>query len=265
VPEFTTKLQQALRSAATSGEFHFMMEGLQASHIVYIYCYCITDSNHSGNVNKCRYSLTICKRLQRLDVMYSMPKYLFMKSVCLYQTTRSHSFYDLQAYTKSSCTMCVRVYTCVLIQLQAVPVGLYTEEIMARLTSLRLDSNDITGPIICHTVLPLPPLHLRTKEQANAPPVTISFSRLLVLSLKACGIHELGKDMKYLTSIREIWLEKNLLATLPRVITTLTTLQVSSLMYTYLFTYMAVYIYNHMNVCSFKTACIIFYLQCALF
>jgi hypothetical protein len=116
---------------------------------------------------------------------------------------------------------------CMLMRLQAVPVGLYTEEIMARLTSLRLDSNDITGPVICHTVLPLPPLHLRTKEQANAPPVTISFSHLLILSLKACGLHDLGKDIKYLTAIREICLEKNLLSTLPSIITKLATLQVS--------------------------------------
>jgi hypothetical protein len=116
-------------------------------------------------------------------------------------------------------------------QSQAVPVGLYTEDITARLTSLRLDSNTITGPLICHTVLPLPPLHLRTKEQANAPPVTISFARLLVLSLKACGLHDLGTDIKYLTSVREIWVENNILTALPSVITRLTTLQVSWLMH----------------------------------
>lgn len=59
-------------------------------------------------------------------------------------------------------------------------------------------------------------------------PIQVSLCNLLVLSLKSCKLRRLGGDVEELGSLRELYLESNLILSLPDAFTRLRTLEVSA-------------------------------------
>ncbi|KAG5190284.1 hypothetical protein JKP88DRAFT_299393 [Tribonema minus] len=116
--------------------------------------------------------------------------------------------------------------------LKALPAGLFKPAVAAALTSLRLDTNAIgPGPLEWSKEVPPDPLAPQQKRQRGQPPpgpVTVTFAHLRVLSLKGCGLRDVGDGVRTLTALRELLLERNRLTALPPALLALKQLEPTS-------------------------------------
>lgn len=70
------------------------------------------------------------------------------------------------------------------------------------------------------------PLHLSC---GMTPLGQVSLCHLVVLSLKSCKLRQLGDDVAELVCLKELYLETNLILSLPHTFTRLRTLEVTTL------------------------------------
>ncbi|CAM9458599.1 unnamed protein product [Pylaiella littoralis] len=97
------------------------------------------------------------------------------------------------------------------------PMGVFQEEVGRKLKSLRLDSNDFSNATI---------VFRHTWQDLDKITHSVSLCNLVVLSLKKCKLRRLGDDVAELGSLKELYLENNLILNLPEAFTRLRMLEI---------------------------------------